>query len=255
MRTVRTDNTKSPARERLGLRLALLFVGTFLGVLLLIVIWTLFSNLIESRRAADAVEVQTPPFAIDPKIETDLAKAMSFDAIPASAEVQNPFVDRAEIGSNITVTPAANAAANNASKPAVATGGGGTRTISVPGVGTLGTNPMMPEVDNTKGRYEDWLNRQRLGYLAGPESETLGVDDLVPVGYADGGDRGLEVILFSISLCKSFSYPVGTQFYNGVLSEIKPQEVVFSVLNGIRRKSYSVQHPCSGNNSTGGGDQ
>ena len=254
MPTVRTDNMKSPGSERFGLKLALLFIGTFLGVLLLIVVWTLFTNIVEGRRAAEQADVQTPPFAIDPRIESDLAKAMSFDAIPTSVEVQNPFVDRAEIGTNTPVTTVANASVNNASKPAVANAGG-TRVVTVPGSRSIGASPVTPEVDNTKARYEDWLNRQRSGYLAGPESETLGVDDLVPVGFADGGDRGMEVILFSISLCKTFSYPVGTQFYNGVLSEIKPQEVVFDVPNGRRRKSYSAEQPCSGNNSSRNGGQ
>ena len=249
MQTVRTVNAKSPARERLGLKLTLLFVGSFLGVLLVFVVWTVFSNLVESRRNVDAAEVQTPPFTIDPKIESDLAKAMSFDAVPAAIEVQNPFIDRAEIGTNITVTASnANAAVNNASSPK-AVNGGPTRTVTVPGARPVASNIMAPETDNTKARYEDWINRQRAGYLAGPESETLGVDDLVPVGYADGGDRGVEVILYSISLCKTFSYPVGTQFFNGTLSAINTSEVVFAVQNGIRRKSYTVEQPCSSSNS------
>jgi hypothetical protein len=253
MKTVTTVNGKPPVRG-LGLKLTLLFLGTFLGVLALIVIWTLFANLVEGRRATDEAEIQTPAFTIDPKIETDLAKAMTFDAVPASAEVQNPFIDRANIGTNITVTQAAtNAIANNASNPATANAGA-SRTTNVPGVRLLNSTVMAPEVDNTKQRYEDWLSRERAGYLVGLESETLGVDDLVPVGYADGGDRGVEVILYSISLCKTFSYPVGTQFYNGVLNSISSQEVVFAVQNGIRRKSYSVIQPCGGN-SAGGGEQ
>jgi len=254
MQTVQTFKTRSTARERLGLKLALLFIGTFLGIFLIIVIWALFSNLVESRRTADESEVATPAFAIDPKIQTDLAKAMSLEAIPASTDVQNPFIDRAGIGTNITVTPAtANASLNNtAANPGTAASNPpANRTIVVPGSRTVGSNMIGPEVDNTKARYDDWLNRQRSGYLAGPESETLGIDDLVPVGYASGGDRGSEVILFSISLCKTFSYPVGTQFYNGTLSEIKPTEVVFAVPNGIRRKSYADQHPCGGNTSVG----
>jgi len=256
MQTVQTVKTRSTLRERLGLKLALLFVGTFLGIFLIVVIWALFSNLVESRRTADESEVAMPAFAIDPKIQSDLTKAMSSDAIPASTDVQNPFIDRASIGTNITVTPAtANVAANTPPNAAGTASVPGTRTTVVPGVRSVGTTLIGPEVDNTKSRYEDWLNRQRSGYLAGPESETLGVDDLVPVGYADGGDRGAEVILFSISLCKTFSYPVGTQFYNGTLSEIKPNEVVFAVPNGIRRKSYADQHPCGGNTPAGVGYQ
>lgn len=256
MQTVSTSNGKAPARERLGLRLLLLFVGTFLGVLLVIVVWTLFTNLVEGRRAADEAEIQAPAFVIDPKIETDLAKAMSFDAVPASVEVQNPFVDRAQIGTNITVTrTAATNTAASTSSSAAPVKASTTRVGGAGGMRSVGPNLIAPEVDNTKERYQDWLDRARAGNVMEPESETLGVDDLVPVGYAEGGDRGAEVILFSISLCRTFSFPVGTHFYNGILSEINTGEVVFAVQNGIRRKSYAVEHPCSGNTPVGAGDQ
>ena len=248
MQTVRSVNTTSTVRERLGLTLALLFVGSFVGVLLVIVIWSLFSNLVDSRKAESEADVQQPAFTIDPKIQSDLAKAMSFDAIPASIDVQNPFIDRAGIGSNLTVTSTtANVAASSSNAAAAPANAATNRTTVVPGLRSIGSNAVVPEVDNTKGRYEDWLSRQRAGYLAGPESETLGIDDLIPVGYADGGDRGIEVLLFSLSLCKTFSYPIGTQFYNGTLTEIKPSEVVFAVPNGIRRKSYADQRPCGSN--------
>ena len=254
MQATGISSLKAPGHDRLGLKLALLFAGTFLAVLLLIVVWTLFTNLISSRRGADEADVQSPEFTIDPRIQTDLAKAMAFDAIPASPEVQNPFIDRAGIGTNIAVTPPTVNAAAKVVSGAAPTGTGSSasgtnRITNIPGVRTTLQNATAPEVDNTRARYEDWLTRQRAGYLAGPESETLEVDDLVPVGFADGGDRGVEVILFSISLCRTFSYPVGTRFFNGTLSEIKPQEVVFAVPDGMRRKSYSVERPCGGNNT------
>jgi hypothetical protein len=254
MRTVTTVNAKAPARERLPLKLALLFVGTFVVLLFVLVASTLVSTFTDSRRAADESEIQTPAITIDPKIQADLAKAMAFDAIPTATEVQNPFIDRANIGTNITVT--GGSTVTNASTANSPTGapGIGSRMTSVTRVSPTGPNIMLPSVDNTKARYDDWFNRVRLGYPTGPESETLGVDDLVPVGYADGGDRPPEVILFSISLCKTFSYPVGTRFYNGTLSEINPGEVVFAVENGIRRKSYASSQPCNADPSVGAGE-
>jgi hypothetical protein len=254
MRTVTTVNAKAPAGERLPLKLALLFVGTFVALLFVLVAWTLVSTFTDSRRAADEADVQTPAITIDPKIQADLAKAMAFDAIPTATEVQNPFIDRANIGTNITVTGGSavtNASAANSPNAAPVVG---SRMTSVTRVSPTVPGMMLPVVYNTKARYDDWFNRVRLGYPTGPESETLGVDDLVPVGYADGGDRPPEVILFSISLCKTFSYPVGTRFYNGTLSEIKPSEVVFAVDNGIRRKSYASSQPCNADPSVGAGE-
>jgi len=249
MKTVQTINSPSPFRERLMLKLALLFIGALVVVLFVNVAWTVVATFGESRVFAAQEDTTTPAITIDPKIQTDLAKAMSLDAIPAVADVQNPFVDRAGIGTNIISTVASTS--TTASAGSSANSPSPSRTTSVNGVSpmTLG-----PEVDNTKARYDDWFNRLRSGYLAGPESETLGVDDLVPVGFADGGDRPVEVILFSLSLCKTFTYPVGTRFYNGTLSEIKPNEVVFSVPNGTRRKSYTEAHQCNANPSVGAGD-
>jgi len=258
MRTVTTVNAKAPSRERLPLKLALLFVGTFVVLLFVLVASTLVNTFTDSRRAADESEVQTPAITIDPKIQADLAKAMAFDAIPTATEVQNPFIDRASIGTNITVTGGstnANAVTTNSPNAANSNAASGSRMASVTTVSPSGPGLMAPAVDNTKARYDDWFNRVRLGYSTGPESETLGVDDLVPVGYADGGDRPPEVILFSISLCKTFSYPVGTRFYNGTLREITPSEVVFAVDNGIRRKSYASSQPCTTDPSVGAGEE
>src|SRR4051812_10243352 len=101
MKTVQTINSPSPFRERLMLKLALLFIGALVVVLFVNVAWTVVATFGESRVFAAQEDTTTPAITIDPKIQTDLAKAMSLDAIPAVADVQNPFVDRAGIGTNI----------------------------------------------------------------------------------------------------------------------------------------------------------
>ncbi|MEP6703607.1 MAG: hypothetical protein ABJB34_02265, partial [Acidobacteriota bacterium] len=88
---------------------------------------------------------------------------------------------------------------------------------------------------------------QKRGEFVGPESEMLAVEDLVPVGFASGGDRAAEVILFSVSLCQTFSFPAGTRFANGWLSGFDQSEVVFTFQDGIRRKSYSNGDTCQAN--------
>jgi hypothetical protein len=236
----------------MSVKLLLVFLGSFLIVLIFSIVWTLFTAISDGRESAESADLQTPVIAIDPKIQADLSKALTFDAIPASAEVQNPFIDRANIGSNLTVTSAANAPAVQANAASSSSSTGSAARTTVTRLSPLTTNSLMPEVDNTRGRWEDWAARANRGEAVGPESETLGIDDLVPVGYAGGGDRGVEVILYSISLCRTFSFPAGTQFYNGILQQIDQNEVVFANPTGIRRKSYSTTQPCTGNSQPAG---
>jgi hypothetical protein len=103
---------------------------------------------------------------------------------------------------------------------------------------------MAPAYD-VKARYDDWIARQKRGEFVGPESEVLSVQDLVPVGYASGGDRGEEVMLLSVALCRTFSFSAGTRFWDGWLNGFNQNEVVFTFQDGIRRKSYSATDQCS----------
>jgi hypothetical protein len=229
----------------------LLFAGAFVAVLLVYIAGIFISAIADNRQAADQADAQAPAITIDTKLQTDLEKAMSFDAIPAATEVQNPFVDRAGIGSNITVTGSQPAAATtNAAATGTRTNAAGGQSNMVRVSPTL--SGTVTTVDNTKARWEDWAANANRGIPVGPESETLGIDDLVPVGYAGGGDRGVEVILYSLSLCRTFSFPAGTHFYNGVLSDINQNEVVFSNISGITRKSYSTSQPCTASGQSAG---
>jgi len=123
-----------PLRERAVTRLAILSGGTFVGVLAVLILMAIFGAYTDSRRAeADAV-VQPAQLVIDPKIETDLSKAMSFDSDPTAAEVQNPFVDRDSIsGAAASSTAAAVRTSTTASAD-----GARTNTVSVGGRQTVG---------------------------------------------------------------------------------------------------------------------
>jgi hypothetical protein len=249
MKTVRSTDQKTSLSDRVSLKLALLFIGSFLAVLILIVGWTLLTAVGDSRDSTADAEVQTPPIVIDPKIESDLTKALSFDAIPASTEVQNPFLDRANIGSNLTVTNSATPI--NASTTANATttvgGTGPSRMTTVTRVGPTSPGMVLPDVGDSRTRWDEWVARANRGESVGPESETLGIDDLVPVGYAGGGDRPVEVMLFSLSLCRTFSFPAGTRLFDGQIYQVDQNEVVFINQNGLRRKSYATVETCTKN--------
>jgi hypothetical protein len=256
MRTVNSIDRSKTAKDRLSLRLVMTFAVAFLATLALALVSGLFTALVERQTVAAEADVQAPVIVIDPKIQTDLAKAMAFDAIPAAAEVQNPFIDKAGIGGNALLTTmssptqaSATASGPAANSPARTASGGGNApvrsTTTVSGTATA----LGPEVDSsaaTKMRFDDRMERVWRGEFTGPESEVFSVDDLLPVGYAAGGDRGDEVIFFSLSLCRTFSYPVGTRFFDGWLNAFNQNEVVFTVQNGLRRKSYSGSGACRG---------
>src|SRR4051812_22460193 len=102
-----------PIKDRLSTRLGLVFLATFLIAALLSIAGTMFAAISDERQAENDPGAATPVIVIDPKIRADLAKAISFDAIPPAAEVKNPFFDRAGIGSNLVVGPAVNASQNS----------------------------------------------------------------------------------------------------------------------------------------------
>lgn len=247
MQSVKSIHTPTPLMDRLGVRLGLLFAIAFLGTLLVIGAWAAMDKIAERSQTNAALSVQAPVIVIDPKIQEDLAKALTFDATPAVTQVQNPFVDRANLAgaAAATGTVAAtvskpNAAGSSTTVAAAQSGmsSGNSSLVSSSGMGTQ-MSPFGTVVDNTKARYEDWLERQKRGEFVVPESEVLGVADLVPVGYASGGDRGAEVILMSLSMCRTFTFPAGTRLFDGLLNGFDQREVVFIFGSGVRRKSYA----------------
>ena len=247
MKTVRSTDQKASLSDRVSLKLALLFISSFLAVLVLIVGWTLLTAIGDSRDSAAEAEIQTPPIVIDPKIGSDLTKALSFDAIPAAAEVQNPFLDRANIGSNLTVTNSATPINASTTANASTTGTGPSRMTTVTRVGPTSPGMTLADTGDTRTRWDEWAARANRGESVGPEAETLGIDDLVPVGYAGGGDRPVEVMLFSMSLCRTFSFPAGTRLFDGQIYQVDQNEVVFLNQNGLRRKSYATVDLCTKN--------
>ena len=167
VRSVEPSVPVIPAKDRLSLKLGLLFVATFLAVFIVLAAWTMFSTIADRRQADANSEVATPVIVIDPKIQSDLAKALAFDAIPASVEVLNPFVDRAGLAGKIagtTATVAATQTTAAASGPGTsasiaASGGGMTASRSNNGVGLV----MAAEPYDVKSRYGDWLERKKRG--------------------------------------------------------------------------------------------
>ena len=203
------------------------------------------ASVISDRRQLDGEsDVQAPAITIDPKIQSDLEKAMSFDAIPTETVVHNPFIDHDGIGSNLTVTtPASSASVNTASGLAAGTAVNGVAPMTQP----KSLAPTGPVDIGTRARHDQWIERQSRGDPVEPESEVLGIDRLVPIGFVSGGDRKDEVMLFSMSLCRTFSFSAGTRFFDGTLFRIDQTEVIFASGYTIHRKSYATNGQCRSN--------
>jgi len=54
------------------------------------------------------------------------------------------------------------------------------------------------------------------------------IEDLLPVGIVDGGNGQQEVMFYSEAAGKTLSFPLGTMFFDGWLTELRPEGVVFS---------------------------
>jgi hypothetical protein len=248
MQIARPITPSVPFKDRLSLKLVLLFAGTFLAVMIVMVASSLISAISDRRQLDAESDVQTPAITIDPNIQTDLAKAMSFDAIPTETVVHNPFVDHDGIGGNSTVTTPASISNATSAGGSTATGAAVNRSGTMTQPKLLA--PIGPVDIGTRARHDQWVERQSRGDLVEPEAAVLGVDDLVPVGYVSGGDRKDEVMLFSISLCRTFSFSAGTQFFDGTLFRFDQAEVIFASGYTIRRKSYATNGECRSNSQT-----
>src|SRR5512144_2323912 len=162
MRTVQTIDPSVPLRERLSLKLILLFVGSFAAVLFVMMVWTFLSAWGYSRQLDAEANVQTPAITIDPKIQSDLPKAMSFDAIPTETVVHNPFTHHDGIGSNLTVTAAPTSNAKTAA--AIGPASTGAQVSRVPGMTQLRpVTPIGPVDIGTRARHDQWVERQSHG--------------------------------------------------------------------------------------------
>lgn len=182
---------------------------------------------------ARPVGEQAPPIVIDPKIESDLAQALAFDPSPATDAAKDPFTDRGGLSgrvANAAVVSVQSSAANSG-----ATGSGSVAgTASRSGTsGTGGSGPTSPAVESTKQRYEQWIAKYGLSGDSPLDPRLFSIEDLLPVGIVDGGTGPQEVMFFSEAAGKTLSFPIGTLFYDGWLTELRPEGVVFT--SGDRR--------------------
>jgi hypothetical protein len=246
MAVKQASTSQIPLQKRLSFKFALLFLGTFLAVFFIGAVYDVFSQFRESSTAEATLAAQPEPIVIDPKLQADLAKVMAFDTIPSETAVSDPFVDRSGISGSISTTggtPSTQASIKGTTGSATTAGmltkGGSTPTIA----GSVSN--LSPASENTKMRYDAW-QKANLNADGMPNPRIFAVEDLVPVGIVSGGRGTDEVMLLSLSLCRTFSFPAGTEFYDAYLTNVSRDFVIFN-LKGLPRavtKSYSTTALC-----------
>ncbi len=247
---MKTINSIAPAKlslkDRASFKLISLFIGTFLAVFIGSTVIGAFTSLLENQVAEAELTNQPAVVVIDPKIESNLSKVMSYDSASETVDIKDPFDDPSGLGNNGQT--ATNAGTTNQTNP--------TKSASVATTTLAKNNPSKNQTVNTKPNSnvggvvinakndvvtEDTLTRilrreerLRLGQDGGSESAVFAIDDLLPVGMVGGGEGTDEVMFYSQSADRTFSFPVGTQFYDGWLTEIKSEGVVFSLNDQYR---------------------
>ena len=226
-------SVRNSVSASMPLKLAGLFAGSFALFFMLFFAYDLLSGFAERAATTAAANDQTRPIVVDPKIADDLANVLAADANPYSQDVKDPFMDRgglsgkAAAATNVNLTqntaPAAGSR-NTASVPQVPTVRGG-----VPGnMPPSSISPPTAAVEGTKQRYETWLGHLGVNGDAPLDPRVFAIEDLLPVGIVDGGNGQQEVMFFSQAANKTVSFPVGTMFFDGWLTELRPEGVVFS---------------------------
>jgi hypothetical protein len=237
----RTGNTVKPGSSLLWPKVLGLFAIAFAAFFVMFVGYDLLTSLGDSS-AAEIAASQQQPIVIDPKISEELAKALVTDQTQNLETIVDPFSDRA--GLSGTAAGAAVAAAqassqSGTSKPSVSTVGG------ISGSGSGGTTvgaPLVSGTEATRSRYNEWLARITAYGDMPLDPRVFAIEDLLPVGIVDGGNGNQEVMFYSEAAGRTVSFMVGTSFFDGRLSELRPEGVVFSSFDGrqpIRMRSWA----------------
>lgn len=221
-----------PVSERLSLKLIGLFVGSLFAVFVGLWAYDALTSFAAARLAESAVVAQPSTVVIDPKLQDELARVMSFGNTPLSGDIKDPFNDRAGISNiarNATFAGGTQTAVSADTVAAGATNTGGSGSGG--GAQNGAAPPAKPEItalEATRLRYANWLEEARLGSVYQIDPQIFAIEDLLPVGVVSGGEGTQEIMFYSQVADRTLSFPVGTRFNDGWLSELRPEGVVFS---------------------------
>jgi hypothetical protein len=217
----------------LPLKLAGLFAVSFVLFFMAFMAYDVLSGFNRNTTVAVQVNEEIKPDVDIPKIADDLAKVLATNEQPYAQEVKDPFFDRAGLSNASTVSFSSNVPATTTASKSVITSVPKTTTVVSGNSGKGMANPggsgsVYVPMDATKERYENWLSRSINAGDTTLDPRVFAIEDLTPVGVVDGGNGQQEVMFFSQAAGKTVSFPVGTMFFDGWLTELRPEGVVFS---------------------------
>jgi hypothetical protein len=221
--------------DRLSVKLLLLFLATFLIGFLALWAYGISTSYLESSLAEAAAPQAPQPVVIDPNLRNELSQVMATtDATVEQAAIKDPFNDRGGLAGLNAVQRAIAGTATTTGESARMMANGESPSVG-PGrpsrdAGPTSQGPLPPQVpakEATKLRFIEW---QRFAEVDARALDPLifAVDDLLPVGLVDGGNGQQEVLFYSEAAARTFSFPIGTRFFDGWLSELRKDGVVFA---------------------------
>lgn len=233
-------STTKPLKSRLGLKLTALFIASFLIVFTGLLFLDLLATMGEGVLVDSAVSSQPAVTAIDPKLESELAKVLEYSDVQNTADIKNPFADQSGISNQLnpaavqTAVPAT--ASSTTVNPAAVSDQQREQSRQNIAANSIQPNPnVVPDPQaETRARLQLREERIRLGQDGGPEAAVFAIDDLLPVGTVGGGEGQEEVMFYSQSACRVISFPVGTQFYDGWFDSMRSEGVVFGFFDRTR---------------------
>ena len=227
--------------DRLSVKLLALFAATFLIAFLALWAYGISISYLESTLAEAAAPQAPQPVVIDPNLRNELSQVMAMpDATAEQAAIKDPFNDRTGLaglsaiqrsGGTVTTSGPATIASNTTIVPGPEGPGAGPNRV----VNSPPSAPVLSAKDATAQRWLIHVQRSDGGEIA-LDPRIFAVDDLLPVGIVDGGNGQQEVLFYSEAVAQTFSFPIGTMFFDGWLSELRPDGVVFA-MNDARRSA------------------
>lgn len=224
---------KEPKRTSLGTFVKLLgiFLVTFLLVFVLGWIWDIFAEQAQRTVLRSSPQAAQTALTVDPNIEKELANALATDENVSDANLKDPFSDRSNLSNATAARYSAIPSRDQLTTQTSANGSGqASRNNSSGGTSGAAASEKEKKIDIAKETREAMLRRQsrlRSGIDPGPESAIFFIDDLLPVGMVSGGNKAPEVLLYSITLQKTFSFPAGATFRDGWLATWRSDGVAF----------------------------
>ena len=220
-----------PRSARLWHKVAGIFTIAFATVLMLFIAYDVFAALVERSAATEQSGGQVAPVVIDQNLASELSKVLVLEENPDLSDVKDPFSDRGGLSATVANTSGSTMTQTSASTTGSQSGGSSAQSTTPASGGTApnaaAVAPPQSPVESTRQRYSEWIDR--FGMNGAPlDPRLFAIEDLLPVGIVDGGSGNQEVMFYSEAVGKTISFPVGTLFFDGWLSDLRPEGVVFS---------------------------